>query len=62
MSEVLWEFVLAVLIMATAVWEIWLERRTANRQEKVPQKIQNLAHNLEVGLMAQPEEQKVLTS
>ena len=62
MSEVLWEYVLAGLIVAAAVFEIWLELATAKRQEKVPQKTQNLTHELEIGLMAKPEEQEVPTS
>jgi len=59
---VLLEYVLAGLIMAAAVLEIWLEFVTANRQEKVPQKTRSLVYDLEMGLMAQREEQKVLTS
>jgi len=53
---------LAGLIVAAAVFEIWLELATAKRQEKVPQKTQNLTHELEIGLMAKPEEQEVPTS
>ena len=58
----LWEYVLAGLIMAAAIFEIWLELANAKRQEEAPLKTQNLAHDLKMGLMAQPEKQKVINS